>query len=331
MTKIRVETLTCTTAALVCALLWAPAGAQTVDASYPSRPIRIINASPAGGSVDAATRIVADELQKLWGHPVTVENRTGGSHNIAGEAVSKSDPDGYTLLATPPGTLTANAVLFRRLSYDPSALQPVAIMALAPNVLAVKKDLPVKSVAELIAHAKTNPGKLTYASQGNGSTTHLTAELFLSRTGTKLVHVPYRGTAPALTDLAGGHVDMMFCDLGSIVSLHQAGSVRIIAAGTQNRLPELPAIPSMDESGIKGLSLTTFFALVAPPGTPAAIRAKLNKAIVTAMQSPNVRAKLNASYLEPSTFDIGQMGDFIRSEAELWGGVIRAANITVDQ
>src|SRR3954462_8695619 len=187
---------------LAAALLAVQATAQTPEPGFPTRAIKIISASPAGGGVDLSARIVADQLQKLWGHPVTVENRTGGSNNIAGEAVAKAEPDGYTLLATPPNTLTANAVLFKQLNYDPAALEPVAIMASAPNVLAVKDASPAKTVADLIALAKAKPGKLSYASQGNGSTTHLTSELFSSRTGIKPVPVPSRGAAPAVNDLA---------------------------------------------------------------------------------------------------------------------------------
>ncbi len=307
-----------------------PALAQSAD-SYPNRPIKIISASPAGGGVDLSARIVAEHLQRLWGQPVTVENRTGGSNNIAGEAVWRADPDGYTLLATPPGTITANAVLFNQLNYTPGTLEPVAIMAMGRNVLAVKTALPVKSVAELVAHAKANPGKMTYASQGNGSTTHLTAELFASRTGTRLVHVPYRGAAPAVNDLAGGHVDMAFMDLGTILPLARAGRVRIIAVAPLKRVSELPDTPTIDESGIKGFSSNTFYSLMAPPKTPQAIRDKLNRAIVAAMQTPDVQTKLKAIFVEASTLDAKAMGDFIKSEAELWGGVIRAAKITVER
>jgi tripartite-type tricarboxylate transporter receptor subunit TctC len=312
-------------------LLSGPASAQAPDASFPSRPIKIISASPAGGGVDLSARIIADQLQKLWGQPVTVENRTGGSNNIAGEAVAKAEPDGYTLLATPPGTITANAVLFKHLNYDPAALEPVAIMAVAPNVLSVKSSSPAKTVTDLIAHAKASPGKISYASQGNGSTSHLTAELFASRSGVKFVHVPYRGAAPAVNDLAGGHVDMMFCDLGTILPLHQGGKVRIIAAATLQRLAQLPDIPTIDENGVQGFSSTTFFSLMAPPKTPLPIRAKLNTAIVNAMQTPEAQAKLKAIFVEASSLDTKGMGEFVKAEAQLWGGVIRAANITVEQ
>jgi tripartite-type tricarboxylate transporter receptor subunit TctC len=316
---------------LAVVLLAAQARAQAPDPNFPTLPIRIIDAVPAGGGVDLSTRVVADQLQKLWGQPVTVENRTGGGNNIAGEMVAKADPDGYTLLATPPNIVTANAALYKQLNYDPAALELVAVMAVGPNVLAVKNALPANTVADLIALAKANLGKMSYASQGNGSTTHLTMELFLSRTGVKLVHVPYRGAAPAANDLAGGHVDTMFCDLGTILPLHQGGRVRIIGVATLDSLPQIPEVPTIDESGVKGFSSTTFYALMAPPRTPFEVRDKLNKAIVTAMQSPEAQAKLNTIFVGGSSLDVKKMGDFIKAQAKLWGDVIRAANITVEQ
>jgi tripartite-type tricarboxylate transporter receptor subunit TctC len=316
--------------ALAAALLTVPRSVQAQEANFPSRPIKIISSSPAGGGVDLSARIVADHLQKLWGQPVTVENRTGGSNNIAGEAVARSEPDGYTLLATPPNIVTANAALFKNLNYDPAALEPVAILAMGANILAVKNDLPVKTVTEWIAHAKSNPGKMSYASQGNGSTSHLTMELFKSWTGTNVTHVPYRGAAPAVTDLSGGHVDTMFCDLGTILPLYQGGKVRIIAAAGLQRIAQLPDIPTIDEQGVKGFNSSTFFSLMAPPKTPAAIRDKLNKAIVAAMQTPEVQAKLKSIYVDSSNLDTQQMGEFIKSEAKLWSDVIRAAKISVE-
>jgi tripartite-type tricarboxylate transporter receptor subunit TctC len=316
-------------AGLVVALTM-PAAAQS-DANYPNRPIRIIVAVPAGGGVDLSARIIANHLQTLWGHPVTVENRTGGSNNIAGEAVWRATPDGYTLLATPPSTITANAALFSKLNYDPATLEPVAIMAVGPNVLAVKNSSPVKTVSGLIAHAKANAGKLSYASQGNGSTSHLTFELFKSRTGIQVNHVPYRGAAPAVNDLAGGHVDTMFCDLGTILPLHRGNRVRIIAAATSNRITQLPDIPTIDESALPGFVSMTFFSLMAPPGTPREIREKLNKAIVAAMRTSEVVEKLKSIFVESSDLDVAAMDQFIKSEAKLWGGVIRAAKITVEQ
>jgi tripartite-type tricarboxylate transporter receptor subunit TctC len=316
---------------LALVLLVPAASAQAPDQNYPARPIRIVVAVPAGGGVDLSTRIVAEALHKAWGQPVTVENRTGGGNNIAGEMVAKADPDGYTLLATPPNIVTANAALYKQLNYDPAVLEPVAIMAVGPNVLAVKNASPAKTVAELIGLVQANPGKMSYASQGNGSTSHLTMELFLSRTGVKLVHVPYRGAAPAANDLAGGHVDTMFCDLGTILPLHQAGRVRIIATATLDRLRQIPEVPTIDASGVKDFSSTTFFSLMAPPKTPFEMRDKLNKAIVAAMRSPEAQPKLESIFVEASTLDVRAMGDFIKAQAKLWGDVIRAANITVEQ
>ena len=315
----------------VAGLLFALAGlasAQT-DAYYPNRPIRIIVSVAAGGGVDLSARIAANHLQQLWGQTVTVENRTGGSSNIAADAVFRALPDGYTLLATPPNTITANAALFHNLSYEPAKLEPVAILALGANVLVVKKDLPAKTVPELIALAKS--GTLNYASQGNGSTTHLTMELFKSRTGTQITHVPYKGAAPAANDLAGGHVDLMFCDLGTILSLHRADRVRIIATSTAKRLALLPDIPTIDESALPGFNSTTFYALMAPPGTPRAIREKLNLAIVSAMHTPQIVEKLKSIFVDGSDMNLETMDRYIRTEAELWGGVIRTAKITVEQ
>src|SRR5262245_16991938 len=280
-------------------LLAMPAAAQS-DASYPNKPIRIVVSVAAGGGVDLSARIIANHLQSLWGQPVTVENRTGGSGNIAGQAIWRTPPDGYTLLATPPNTLTANTALFSKLNYDPATFEPVAIMALGPNVLAVKNDSPAKTVSELIAHAKANAGKLAYASQGNGSTSHLTFELFKSRTGIQVTHVPYKGAAPAVNDLAGGHVDTMFCDIATILELHRGNRVRIVAAATAKRIALLPDIPTIDEGALPGFNSTTFFALMAPPKTPREIREKLNKAIVAAMRTREVEEKLHSIFVEAS-------------------------------
>jgi tripartite-type tricarboxylate transporter receptor subunit TctC len=298
---------------------------------YPSHEVKIIVSVAAGGGVDLSARIVAGHLQALWSKSFVVENRTGGASNIAADAVAHAEPDGYTLLATPPSVIAANAMLFKHLSYDPASLEPVAIMAMGPNVLAVRNGLPIKNVAELIAYAKANPNKLSYASQGIGSTSHLTMELFKRRTGTELVHVPYRGAEPAVTDLAGGHVDVMFCDLGTVMPLYRGGNISVIAVATQNHNALLPGIPTVEESGVKDFISTTFYSLMAPPKTPAAIRNKLNRAIVAAMQEPEIQAKLKAIFVEPSTLDTVAMGKFVEEQAKLWGGVIRSTGISIDQ
>jgi tripartite-type tricarboxylate transporter receptor subunit TctC len=313
------------------AMLASPAAGWASEEVYPSRDVRIICSVPAGGGVDLSTRIVAGNLQKLWAKSFIVENRTGGASNIAADAVAHAAPDGYTLLATPPNVIAANAVLFKHLSYDPASFEPVAIMAMGPNVLALRKGLPIRNVAELIAYAKAHPNKLSYASQGIGSTSHLTMELFKKRTATELVHVPYRGAEPAVTDLAGGHVDVMFCDLGTIMPLYRSGNILIVAVATQDRNDLLPGVPTVQESGVKDFISTTFYSLMAPPKTPVSIRNKLNRAIVAAMQEPDTQAKLKAIFVEPSTLDTAAMGKFIGQQAMLWGGVIRSAGISIAQ
>jgi tripartite-type tricarboxylate transporter receptor subunit TctC len=313
------------------ALLVGQASGWASEDAYPSRDVRIICSVPAGGGVDLSARIVAANLQTLWGKSFVVENRTGGASNLAADAVAHAEPDGYTLLAVPPNVITANAALFKDLTYDPASLEPVAIMAIAPNVLAIRNGLPIRNVAELIAFAKANPNKLSYASQGNGSTSHLTMELFKRRTGTELVHVPYRGAEPAVTDLAGGHVDVMFCDLGTLMPLYRSGNISIIAAATDKRIALLPGVPTVDESGVKDFNSTTFYSLMAPPKTPAAIRNKLNVAIVAATQEAETKAKLKAIFVEPSTLDPAAMSRFIGEQASLWGGIIRAAGISIAQ
>src|SRR5215216_4783453 len=215
------------------AALWAlisgAAQAQQAGSDYPNQTIKIIVSVPAGGGVDTVTRVVAEKLRQRWNQPVIVENRGGQSGNIAAEFVATAAPDGYTLMAAQPAPLTINALLYKKVNYDPAQFEPVSIMTAIPNTLTVRPDFPAKTPQEFLAYAKANPGKLNYASQGNGTTSHLTAEMFQQATGTKLVHVPFRGTAPAINDLIAGHVDLMFTELASAVELHKAGKAKILA------------------------------------------------------------------------------------------------------
>jgi tripartite-type tricarboxylate transporter receptor subunit TctC len=299
-------------------------------ADFPSRAVKIIVNVPAGGGVDATARVLAEKLQHRWGKPVIAENRVGAGGNIGAEAVAVAEPDGYTLLASAPATFTVNAALYKKLNYDPSALEPVAIMALSPNVLSVRATLPVKTARDLIAFAKANPEKLIYASQGNGTTSHLTSELLASQIGTKLVHVPYKGTAPALNDLVAGHVDLMVSDLGSVLPLHEAGKVRIIAVTTAKRVASLPDIPTLDESGIAGFQSTTWYGLAAPAKTPAEIIAKLNAEITAIMSMPDVQERYRAMSIEPDPSNPKTIAAFVAAERTRWSEVISAAHITLE-
>ncbi len=226
--------------------------AQDAAAIFPNRPIKIIVCVPAGGGVDTVTRIVAEGLHQRLGQPVIVENRAGAAGNIGAEVVFTSDPDGYTLLAAQPAPLTVNPLLYKKMNFDPAQFVPVAIMTSIANVLLVRPDFPAKTAQEFIAYVKANPGKVNYASQGIGTTSHLTAALFERVTGTKLVHVPYKGTAPALNDIIASHVDFIFMELASAIKLHQADKARILAVATDKRIPSLPDIQTLDEAGVKG-------------------------------------------------------------------------------
>src|SRR5262245_61727628 len=237
--------------AATCAMLTlSPAVAQDPAAGYPNRPIRIIVANPAGGGIDTVTRIVADKLQQKIGQPIVIENRGGAGGNIGAEAVYTAAPDGYTLLATVPSPITTNIFLYKKLNFDPDKLEPVAVLGTFPNTLLVKNDFPAKTVKEFVAYAKANSGKINYASQGIGTTSHLTAELYNSLTGAKMVHIPYKGTAPALNDIVAGHVDIIFMQLASALKLHEGKVARILAVTTDKRIDVLKDMPTMIESGV---------------------------------------------------------------------------------
>jgi tripartite-type tricarboxylate transporter receptor subunit TctC len=295
--------------------------------AFPDRPIRVIVSVPAGGGVDTVTRLVTDKMRAPLGQPLVVENRAGVGGSIAAETVFKAEPDGYTLLASQPSPITTNQLIYKTLNYDPAQLIPVAIMSHVPNVLLVRKDFPAKTVQELIAYAKANPGKINYASQGIGTTSHTTAELFQKITHTKLTHVPYKGTAPAINDLLAGNVDIMFNELASSIQLYKAGSVRILAVTVKNRVPSLPDIPTMEEAGVPGFISDTWHALTAPPKTPDAIVAKLNAAANTAMHDPALLERYKQLSISPGGGTPAEAAAFVKSETQRWGDVIRAAGI----
>ena len=314
--------------ALIFAVAIPVSAASAQDAAgYPNRPIHIIVCVPAGGGVDTVTRIVADGMQKRLGQAVVVENKAGAAGNIGAEAVFTSDPDGYTLLAAQPSPLTINPLLYKNITFDPTKFEPVAIMTTVANVLLVRPDFPAKTAQEFIAYAKANPGKINYASQGIGTTSHLTAALFENVTGTKLVHVPYKGTAPALNDLIASHVDMIFMELASAIKLHQAGRAHILAVATSARIPNMPDIPTLNEAGVTGFESGTWNAIAAPPKTPPAIVAKLNTAINEALKSPDVQDKFSKLTLHAAGGTPAEAKAFITKETKVWGEVIKEAHV----
>ena len=252
-----------------------------------------------------------------------IENVSGGGGNIGAERVARSAPDGYTLMFSPPGPLTINPFLYSDVAYDPAKFVPVSLLARVPNVLVVRNTLGAGSVAEVIALAKANPDKLTYASQGVGSTAFLTAKLFETRAGIQLVHVPYRGAGPALNDIVAGHVDMMFDTAVTSSPLHRAGTAKILAIADLARSRALPQVPTFSESGLPGFRSITWFACVAPPGTPASTAEKIHKDLAEIVRQPEVSAKLNELMLEPVAGAPAQAAQFFVEETALWGRVIR--------
>jgi tripartite-type tricarboxylate transporter receptor subunit TctC len=261
------------------------------------------------------------------GQPLVVDNKSGAGGSVATDFVFHSDADGYTLLASQPSPITTNPFLYKSLNYDPTQLTPVAIMSHVPNVLLVRPDFPAKTVQELIAYAKAHPGTLNYASQGVGTTSHLTAELFQSITHTKLVHVPYKGTAPALNDLIASHVDLMFTELATSLELDRAGKAHILAAATKQRLAAIPDVPTLEEAGVPGCDSDTWNALTAPPKTPDGVVAKLNDAANRAMKDPELLDRYKALSLSPGGGTPAEMSALMKAETLRWGEVIRTAGI----
>src|SRR5262245_61518306 len=258
---------------------------------FPSATVKIIVPNPAGGTADALPRIVADALSALWKQAVVVENRAGAAGNVGAESFSRAPADGYTLLASPPTTLAINQALYKKLNYDPTKFKLVTILGSSPNVLIVNPKLGVSTVKELIAKAKADPGSIAYGSQGVGATSHLTTALFETMAGVKFNHVPYRGTAPAMNDLLGGHILFMFDNLSSSLPQHQAGKLQILALCTPQRSPLLPDMPTMSEAALPGFVSVAWFGLVAPEGTPDDIVEAINKAVVGVLETDDVRKK----------------------------------------
>ena len=296
---------------------------------YPSRPVKIIVPFPAGGTADVMPRVIGEWLSRKWGQPVVVENRTGAAGNIGAEAVAKAEPDGYTLLSAPPPPLVINQNLYPKLGFDPSEFVPIVIMGRVPNALVVNPKLPLNSVAEVIAYAKANPGKLTSATQGNGTTSHLTSELFQMMADVKFQHVPYRGSAPALTDLVAGSVDLMFDNLGVSLPLVKGGQLKLLGVATPKRMASLPDVPTIAET-LPGFESAAWFAIVAPPKTPQAVVDKINADVNEALRQSDIVQRLTQLSAEPIGGTPQATAAYMREEIERWHKVIKAANVKLD-
>ena len=312
--------------ALAAALAFALPGHAQI---YPSKPIRFIVPFPPGASTDILARMIGERLTAQWGRPVTVENRSGASGNMGAEVVFKAEPDGHTLLVTPQVVLVINQVLFSKLAYEPQGFAPVTVIASIPTVLIVNPKLQAKDLQGLVALAKANPGRLNYASQGNGTVGHLTAELFATMTGIKMVHVPYKGASPALTDLVGGQVDLFFVPLASSLPLIRSGQARALAVASEKRSSFLPDVQTVSET-LPGFLSIAWFAVVAPPKTPNEITNKLSAAIAETLKQPAVAKRLADLNAEPIGNSPAEMSEFLKEEIERWGAVMRSAGVKAE-
>jgi tripartite-type tricarboxylate transporter receptor subunit TctC len=295
-----------------------------------SRTLKLVVPFPAGGTADILPRLLAEKVRGSYPAGVIVENRSGAGGNIGAEFVARADPDGSTLLVSPPGPIAINHHLYKSLNFDPTKWVPITVIATVPNVLNVRKGFPAKTLQEFIAYVKARPGKVTYASQGNGSTSHLTAAMFMQLTGTDMVHVPYKGTAPALVDLVGEQVDVFFDNIASSATFHNGGKTHILAVADLKRSPLLPQVPTFVESKVPGMVAVTFFTMVAPPGTPKEVVATAHKAFAGALEAADVKQKFAEQGATPGGWSPEKTGQFIRDESAKWGKVIKTANVTME-
>ena len=312
---------------VLAASLIGPGCASALD--YPTRPVRWIVPYPAGGATDILARLVGNKLSERLGQQFIIENKAGAGNNIGTEAVVNAAPDGYTILLVNPAN-AINASLYAKLNYDfIRDIAPIAGIARAPNIMTVGKDVPAKTVAEFIAYAKANPGKVNMASSGNGTSVHLSGELFMAMTGVKMQHVPYRGAAPALIDMLSGQVQVIFDNMPSVISHIRSGSLRALAVTTAERAEELPDVPTVAET-VKDYEASAWFGVGAPKGTPREIIEKLNKEVNEILAEPAMKARLAELGGVPMVGTPEDFGKIVQSETDKWEKVVKFSGVRVD-
>jgi tripartite-type tricarboxylate transporter receptor subunit TctC len=299
--------------------------------TYPDKPIRLVVPFSAGGTTDILARAVGQKLGEHLGQQVVVDNKPGAGGNIGSDIVAKSAPDGYTLVMGTVGTHAINASLYKKMPYDHiKDFVPVSLVALVPNILVVHPSVPANSVKELIAYAKANPGKLNFASSGNGTSIHLSGELFKTTAGVEMTHVPYKGSAPAVTDLLGGQVQLMFDNMPSALPHVKAGKLKALGVTTAKRFPAAPDIPTIAEAGVPGYEASSWFGVLAPAGTPKEIVNKLSSEIAKILQTPEIKERLLSQGAEPVGNTPDQFTAFIKAETAKWAKVVKESGATVD-
>jgi tripartite-type tricarboxylate transporter receptor subunit TctC len=304
--------------------------ATAAAADFSSKPLTLVVPFSAGGVADVLARALAAGMRARFPQGIVVENKTGAGGNIGADQVFRANPDGYTLLVSSPGPIAVNQGLYPKLPYDPARWVAVGMIASVPNALIVSPKLPAATAQDFLAYVKAHPGQVSYASQGNGTTSHLTGKLFESVTGTSMIHVPYKGDAPALTDLSSGQVDVFFGSVGASLALHKAGRVRILAVADAKRSPALPDVPSFAEVGVPAMHSVTWYTVVAPPGTPAATVQQLNEALNEALAQPDMKERFAKLGLEPMQRSAAEAAQFLKQETALWQKVIRDAHVTIE-
>ena len=306
-------------------------GTSALAQAYPTKPVTIIVPFAAGGTTDILARIIGQALTAELGQSVVVDNRAGAGGNIGGQAAAKAAPDGHTLFMGTVGTHAINASLYKKMPFDPvKDFAPLTRVANVPNLLVANPAQPYKSVKDLIAYAKANPGKVNFGSSGNGSSIHLSGELFKSLAKVDMQHVPYKGSAPAVTDLLGNQIDIMFDNMPSAIQHVRSGKLVPLAVTTAKRSPELPNVPTIAEAGVPGYEATSWFGMFAPAGTPAPVLAKLNAAIVKVLAQPDVKKKINEQGAEVYSETPEQFAAFIQAESVKWGKVVKESGASLD-
>ena len=305
--------------------------ALRAQGAYPQKPVTLVVPSAPGGTTDFTARLIGDALSRALGQPVVIDNKAGGAGNIGNQLVAKSRPDGHTLLVAYSGYQVGNPHLYASAGWDPiKDFTPVAMLTRAPQVIVVNANLKANTVAELVAFAKANPGKLNYASSGNGSIQHIAGELFKQLTGTFITHIPYRGAGPAVQDLIGGQVELFMTTPASVVQHVKSGKLKALAVSSTTRLAALPQVPTAVEAGLKGFTLDSWFALYGPAGLPADVVQRLSSEVDKILAMPDIKRRAEEAGTSVEMMSPTQLGDYTRKELDYWGKVIKASKITAE-
>ena len=315
------------TALVGCALLLSGA---VLAQTYPSRPITLVVPNPPGGFVDASARLISDPLSRVLKQTVVVDNKGGGSGNVAYGQVARANPDGYTLLTSYSAYHVGNPALSQKLPWAQKDLTPVALITVATNIIAVHPSVPVNNLSEFIGYLKANPGKLSYASQGNGSLSHIGTEMFKMQTGTSMLHIPYRGSGPAIQDVLSCQVQVFFSTPPSLMSHVQAGTLKGLAVTSKTRHPGVPKVPTTTEAGLKGFELEAWVGIFAPAGTPPDVVAKLSSSIKQALELPETKTRASVAGIDLRYQPPAELDALVKRETEFWAKTIKAAGITAD-